>query len=103
EYGLTNNLTLTKDAAFLLKTDQKNLENNSKKIAISLRNWTKENRSMNSYFSQINEAVSYLLDNNYDITFLSTCQGIENYVDDSEVAKAFVKHFNYENNQNIHV
>jgi len=106
EYGLTNNLTLTKDAAFLLKKDNENNEGETPifpRIAISLRSWTQEGRNMDSYFAQINTAISYLLKNNYDITFLSTCQGIENYVDDSEVAKAFVKHFNYAGNQQIHI
>lgn len=105
-YGDFNNIYLTKDAAFLLMEDsvkEPSEKKITKKVAISLRSWKKEGREMSQYFNLIYEAVEYLLNQGYSITFLSTCQGIANYTDDSITAKKFVEYFNLEDNKNVHI
>lgn len=103
-YGNFTNTCLTKDAAFLLMEDKTPaLVTRKKTVAISLRNWKREGRSMEQYFNLIHSAVEHLLQEGYDITFLSTCQGIEDYTDDSIIAKEFVSQFHYENRDNVHV
>lgn len=102
-YGL-NNIELTKDAAFMLNTNAtvpNNVEDN--RVAISLRGWSKEGRNKGDYFTLINSLVESLLSKGYKIDFLSTCQGIEGYVDDSIEAKQFLKEYKYEGNINITV
>jgi polysaccharide pyruvyl transferase WcaK-like protein len=103
-YGLSDNLFLTKDAAFILATSITNKkERPIKKVAISLRSWHHEGRDMTLYFKAINEMVQELLARGFQIDFLSTCQGLENYVDDSQVAKDFVKQYGYGNEKNISI
>lgn len=105
-YGNFTNIQITKDAAFLLFEDKNKTEapsSKSKKVAISLREWNKEGRDMKNYFNLINYIVDYLLKKNYEIVFLSTCQGIENYKDDSAVALDFIEQFNYSTNDKISV
>lgn len=100
KYGL-DNITLTKDAAFLLTKVSGTIEEKEKKnknIAISLRGWDKENRSMVEYFYLISQIVEYLLKEGYNVTFLSTCQGLDGYVDDSIVAKQFLEYSGLKNN-----
>lgn len=104
EYGLSDNLFLTKDAAFLLATPyatKKNKEN--KKVAISLRSWNYEGRDMTVYFQVINELVQELLAKGFQIDFLSTCQGVANYIDDSQIAERFIKQYGYEKESKISI
>lgn len=103
-YGVFDNIYLTKDAAFLLmENNNKPLKNETMKVAISLRSWEREGREMTKYFHLIHESVELFLKYNYDITFLSTCQGIKDYTDDSIVAKKFISEYHYTNRDDIHV
>ncbi|WP_407856509.1 polysaccharide pyruvyl transferase family protein [Enterococcus hailinensis] len=105
-YGNFKNLVLTKDAAFLLgqltKSNFTN-KNKDKQVAISVREWAKEGRSMDSYFNLIDRIVKRVLSYGYKITFLSTCQGIDDYVDDSIVAKEFINKYGYADNAMVAV
>lgn len=104
EYGLSDNLFITKDAAFLLATPYATKENTlNKKVAISLRSWNHEGRNMTVYFQAIHGLVQELLDKGFYIDFLSTCQGIENYVDDSQTAERFIKEYGYKEETKISI
>lgn len=105
DYGLKDNIKLTKDAAFLLfeKSELNYLNKRNKKIAISMREWNKEGRGKTKYFDLINKIVTILLKHNYQIEFISTCQGLPDYVDDSKVAEEFVEYYKYNNNRNINI
>lgn len=88
-YGL-NNITQTKDAAFMFKEiEVKGKTKKSKKIAISMRGWTNEDRDENIYFDLMNKIVKILSEKGYIIEFISTCQGLNGYVDDSKTVERF--------------
>jgi len=108
KYGLKNNIVLTKDAAFMLnsRSEIKTVEmgkKNVKKVAISMREWSEENRNMDRYFNLMNLIVRKLLEKNYEIHFISTCQGIESYRDDSKIAKKFVNEYDLNDNTRISI
>lgn len=75
----------TKDAAFLLEPRESNLKNN-KLIGVSVRSWKHDNRNMEAYYELIQLYCERILENGFDIEFISTCQGVPDYVDDSKTA-----------------
>ncbi|MBD0832048.1 polysaccharide pyruvyl transferase family protein [Aestuariibaculum sediminum] len=75
----------TKDAAFLLEPRVSKAEK-SNLVAVSVRPWKHDNRSMDAYYELIESLCNRVLDNGFDIEFISTCQGVEGYVDDSKTA-----------------
>lgn len=89
--GKYDNVYLTKDAAFLFQPMFKSINVNKKrKVAISVREWTKDGDSIDSFKEKIIQIVEILIGRGYDITFLSTCQGTDRYIDDSQIAKEIV-------------
>ena len=76
----------TKDAAFLLGFKESKIQN-TRKAAFSVRKWNYDGRSMESYKKMIAELVRITIDKGYSIDFLSTCQGLKSYKDDSIVAQ----------------
>jgi len=95
----------TKDAAFLLKP-RKSSAKNSKLVAISVRSWKHDNRNMNLYYEMIQAISEKVLESGFDVEFISTCQGVENYVDDSITASIIreliiKKNDNYQNRVNV--
>lgn len=86
DLGPFDNVVQTKDAAFLL--DKKTHVNKSEnKIAISVRSWNHDNRSEEQYKALIYQFIKFFNDRNFEIQFLSTCQGDSSYVDDALMAK----------------
>ena len=75
----------TKDAAFLLKP-RKSSAKNSKLVAVSVRAWRHDNRDMKLYSDMMQAICEKVLASGFDIEFISTCQGVKNYVDDSKTA-----------------
>ncbi len=75
----------TKDAAFLLEP-RVSIAKNSKLVAVSVRSWKHDSRNMEQYYALIQKLCEKLLDKGFDIEFISTCQGIKDYVDDSKTA-----------------
>jgi polysaccharide pyruvyl transferase WcaK-like protein len=75
----------TKDAAFLLEP-RVSIAKNSKLVAVSVRSWKHDSRNMEQYYALIQKLCKKLLDKGFDIEFISTCQGIKDYVDDSKTA-----------------
>lgn len=77
---------LTKDAAFLL--DFKEMKSDkSKKVAISVREWNYDGRSKTVYIKMISAFIKECIHKGFIIEFLSTCQGLKNYKDDSKLAQ----------------
>jgi len=89
------------DAAFLL--DQKVGERFEKKVAISVREWKKDLRNMNLFKELVSGLCKAVIDQGFQVEFLSTCQGVEGYTDDSKMAVAIVKELplNYQNHIEI--
>lgn len=105
EYGLSKNLVQTKDAAFMLNlgTNNKTSVEEKKVIGFSVRDWSNENRDVSTYYALIGELIHICLEMGYRIYFLSTCQGLENYVDDSKTAKKVLQELGLENDERIAV
>lgn len=88
-----HNITVTNDVAFYLT---KNLAKQStknktlKNIAINFRAWKYDTASKDNLQKAI-MLCNKLIDDGYRLTFLSTCQGVAGYVDDSKFAKKIVE------------
>lgn len=76
----------TKDAAFLLTPRTSKANTDCKTVAVSVREWKFDNRSMKGFCEMIQSFCEIVLQQGYHIEFISTCQGVENYRDDSHVA-----------------
>lgn len=81
----TNKYFQTKDAAFLLGY-QSAERTTSKKIAISVRKWEDDNRSVEAFKKMIAALARLAIDEGYEVDFLSTCQGLSFYKNDALVA-----------------
>lgn len=75
----------TKDAAFLLEP-RTSKGKNSNVVGVSVRSWKHDNRSNRHFYDLIKSFCKKIIDQGLDIEFISTCQGVAGYVDDSEVA-----------------
>jgi len=64
--------------------------------AISVRGWAYDSRDGNKYEELIIQLVGQLISHGYKIEFLSTCQGLSDYIDDSLVAKSIFNQLNSE-------
>ena len=80
------------DAAFLSKPTISKIQTQNK-IAISVRSWEKNGRNDSAYYDLITRLVDMILNAGYEIEFISTCQGIKGYVDDSEIGKEIIALF----------
>lgn len=85
------------DEAFTLKEPELIKKPETKKIGISVRSWNFSNANvsreegMQNYIKTIQQTCRHLIDKyNYQITFISTCQGHEEYIDDSKTAALIV-------------
>ena len=84
---------LSVDEAFLLCKVNQEIRVDSKKIGISVRDWNFSNikksykKSINNYKNNLKNICEFLIkEYNYSIIFISTCQGREEYKDDSVLA-----------------
>ena len=85
------NVIKTNDAAFLLNTINNKKKDNGDKIAISVREWNHDGRSKEQYVNLIRNITYVCIDKGMRVEFISTCQGLKSYVDDSKMAKYIVK------------
>ncbi len=90
---IPSNCAVTADAAFSLCDIYKKEKVESKKIGISVRDWDFSNikkshkKSIGNYKNNLKDICEFLVEEyNYNITFISTCQGNEEYKDDSILA-----------------
>ena len=102
-YGLVDNVILSKDAALLSENiNQKSFNTKTKKVvAISVRGWKEEGRKVENYYQLIIFIITVLVEMGYKITFISTCQGIPNYTDDSKIAEEIVSKLEEKYRKNI--
>lgn len=77
---------LSKDAAFMLKSEYLERKE-TKKVAFSVRQWPYDNRNEMQYKRMVQGLVKLLLNYDYQVTFLSTSQGVDSYKNDAEFAK----------------
>jgi polysaccharide pyruvyl transferase WcaK-like protein len=77
---------LTNDAAFLLKPNLKTSKKTNK-IAVSVRAWNFDNRNIDKYKKLMSELVKLAIDKNFEVDFLSTCQGLKYYKNDAIIAQ----------------
>lgn len=88
----SSNVVVSNDIAFYLNKAygaSVNLNRSLKKIAINFREWRYESESEHT----LQKAVSLcekLLSEGYELTFISTCQGVKGYTDDSEYAMQII-------------
>ncbi len=84
------NCIKTNDAAFLL--DRQTCNNNVEKqsIAVSVREWKFDDRSKEKYITLMKALVEKCIDDGKNVEFISTCQGLKNYVNDSKMAQEIV-------------
>lgn len=80
-----NNETIVKtyDAAFLSQPKGYSEKLPNKRVAISVRSWIFDNRNQFLYQQLIQDIIGELVMNDFEVVFLSTCQGDKDYVDDS--------------------
>jgi polysaccharide pyruvyl transferase WcaK-like protein len=79
-------VSLTKDAAFLTPPRESTADSNNKLVAVSVRAWEFDDRNMDKYITMIEQLCILACDRGFDIEFISTCQGVKGYRDDSKVA-----------------
>lgn len=86
----SKNYKLTEDGAFLFKFNKSIQSESSKTVAVSVRDWKHDNRDNFQFYDMIIEFVKVIVNAGYDVEFISTCQGLGGYVDDSKVAQRIV-------------
>ncbi len=107
--GVTSpNVEVTADVAFLWRYLRPDLyikkKGPVKKIALSFRNWSYENSNMDLVFENAVKLCRLILsDESKEIYFLSTCQGIQGCVDDSDIAEKIVSALSKESKNRIHI
>lgn len=74
------------DAFFLSPPHASAYSRTSNVVAVSVREWNYDNRSPSDYARMMLHLCRILLDRGFAIEFISTCQGIPEYIDDSEMA-----------------
>lgn len=80
-----DNVRLTADAAFLLESLPR--KESAAGIAFSVRSWSRGNRDKSKYYNLVFKLVGECIRLGFDVTFLSTCQGISGYTNDASVAE----------------
>jgi colanic acid/amylovoran biosynthesis protein len=88
-----DNIFESADEAFTYRQPEFNKSDNNGHVGISVRDWNFSNSeyssdiAMNNYKTNLKKTCEFLVDEyNYDITFISTCQGNKEYRDDSKLA-----------------
>jgi colanic acid/amylovoran biosynthesis protein len=87
-----DNVTVTNDIAFYLHKDYALKVDDNKKlknIAINFRIWKYENKSSDN-LKKATLLCKKLINEGYELNFISTCQGVKGYVDDSDFAEKIV-------------
>lgn len=89
--GFTSDRIISSIDGFFLSSPQISpISSSSKTIAISVREWRHDGRNVDRYIDTISQLTEALLTRGFSIEFISTCQGIKNYIDDSQIAARIV-------------
>ena len=79
---------------FKAKSESNTIQN----IAVSFRYW-KDEKTTSQIIQKATKLCNYLIEKkNKSISFLSTCQGLENYTDDLKIGKKILNGINNKNN-----
>jgi colanic acid/amylovoran biosynthesis protein len=96
-HDLPNNIKLTVDEGFAFSDINYEVRPKFKKVGISVRDWNFSNfdkpyhESIENYINNIKRICEFLVEKyGYHITFISTCQGIKEYKDDSIMARKII-------------
>ncbi|MFN5183925.1 MAG: polysaccharide pyruvyl transferase family protein [Bacteroidota bacterium] len=103
-----DNVIVTTDMAFLWRNLRPDLfkpkKGFLKKIVVNFREWNYENANMDLLFHNAVKLCNLILrDESKEIYFLSTCQGIREYVDDSILAERIVNQIDVNYRKRIQV
>lgn len=82
------------DAIFLRPPSRSSQSESSNVVAISVREWRYDGRNFDHYMKLIMRLSQILVDRGFFVEFISTCQGVEGYIDDSTVAQLIVDGLN---------
>ncbi|WP_207060996.1 polysaccharide pyruvyl transferase family protein [Motiliproteus sp. SC1-56] len=61
---------------------------NSKKVVVNFRSWEKGAISDDVIIDKAASIIEFLSGKGYDVVFMSTCQGVEGYVDDTDLGES---------------
>lgn len=86
------NCIQTNDAAFLLDNQACDQGNKKGTVAVSVREWKYDDRSKEKYIALVKAFVEQCIESGKHVEFISTCQGLEGYVDDAKMAEEIVSH-----------
>ncbi|MFH4964303.1 polysaccharide pyruvyl transferase family protein [Gaetbulibacter sp. M235] len=87
-----NNVVVANDIAFYLYKEyakKVDLNKKLKSIAVNFRVWKYEDKSKEN-LKKASSLCEKLLNEGFQLTFISTCQGVEDYMDDSKYAEKVV-------------
>lgn len=101
----SNNVVVSNDIAFYLNKTygaSVNLDRSLKKIAINFREWRYESQSEDTLEKAV-RLCEKLLNEGYELTFISTCQGVKGYTDDSDYAMKIVNRLDNTMRSRIHI
>lgn len=91
------------DGFFLSQPHTSATSSSSKIVAISVREWRHDGRNVDLYVDMISQLTEALLRRGFSIDFLSTCQGIKNYIDDSQIAASIASNLQLKHGKAIPV
>ena len=80
----------TPDAIFLRMPHHDTARKSSGPVLISVREWTHDGVDVGEYVAAMQAIVMDIVGRGYAVQFVSTCQGVSGYVDDSVMAKRIV-------------
>ena len=83
----------TEDAVFLSVPRNSVESPRSNKVLVSVRDWQHDGRDAARFTALVHRLMEAIIARGFDIEFVSTCQGIDGYVDDSKVAGAILDSF----------
>jgi colanic acid/amylovoran biosynthesis protein len=100
------NITVSTDIAFFIYNEIKEKYKKNKKqnneLVVSFREWS-YNFNIDDFQTKAVEIISHLIKRGYKITFLSTCQGISNYKNDSMFAEKIKDNLTPEISKNFYI
>ena len=87
-------VTLTNDCAFLIPAKPQKSIAKSGVVGISVRDWHFDGKSIIKFRKSIIEVCQHLHAHGFQVEFISTCQGVPGYIDDSSAARQIQESLN---------
>ena len=86
-----NKVLRSNDAAFLIESNFSPNQPSQGKVGISVRSWKHDAQNQGKYMALMVNLAKALVKNGKRVVFISTCQGIPGYHDDSKLAQEIQK------------